>query len=142
MLTGEWVRRAWHEVSEEVTASRGFYGEGRNYMKFLAVFLLTLSLVATSSFAVSLNPPLVLSMQEYEGTMTSDDFDYNERSEADFSFFKPFVGVISFMLVIFGFSWGVMGAAELKDGGDKGGAMLGGGLGITALGALGMYWAF
>ncbi len=40
MLTGEWVRRAWHEVSEEVTASRGFYGEGRNYMKFLAVFIL------------------------------------------------------------------------------------------------------
>ena len=85
------------------------YGEGRNYMKFLAVFLLTLSLVATSSFAVSLNPPLVLSMQEYEGTMTSDDFDYNERSEADFSFFKPFVGVISFMLVIFGFFLGCDG---------------------------------
>lgn len=93
-----------------------FHGKGRNYMKFLAVFLLTLSLVATSSFAVSLNLPLVLSMQEYEGSMTSDDFDYNERSETDFSFFKPFVGVISFMLVIFGFSWGVMGAAELKDG--------------------------
>ena len=78
-------------------------------MKFLAVFFLTLSLVATSSFAVSLNPPLVLSMQEYEGTMTSDNFDYNERSEADFSFFKPFMGVISFMLVIFGFSLCVMG---------------------------------
>ena len=114
----------------------------KNEMKFLAVFLLTLSLVATSSFAVSLNPPLVLSMQEYEGTMTSDDFDYNERSEADFSFFKPFVGVISFMLVIFGFSWGVLGAKELKDGGDGGGAMLGEGLGITALGGLGLYWAF
>ena len=111
-------------------------------MKFLAVFLLTLSLVTTSSFAVSLNSPLVLSMQEYEGTMTSSDFDYNERSEADLSVFKPVVGVISAMLVIFGFSWGVMGAVELKDGGDKGGAMLGGGLGITALGALGMYWAF
>ena len=50
--------------------------------------------------------------------------------------------IISFMLVIFGFSWGVLGAKELKDGGDNGGAMLGGGLGITALGALGMYWAF
>ena len=78
-------------------------------MKFLAVFLLTLSLVTTSSFAVSLNSPLVLSMQEYEGTMTSSDFDYNERSEADLSVFKPVVGVISAMLVIFGFSWGVMG---------------------------------
>ncbi|MBR2898384.1 MAG: hypothetical protein IKC23_02010 [Fibrobacter sp.] len=63
-------------------------------MKFLAVFLLTLSLVATSSFAVSLNP------------------------------------------------WGVMGAAELKDGGDNGGLMLGEGLGVTALGGLGLYWAF
>ena len=72
-------------------------------MKFLAVFLLTLSLVATSSFAVSLNPPLVLSMQEYEGTMTSDDFDYNERSEADLSVFKPAVGVISYFVVVFGF---------------------------------------
>ena len=85
-------------------------------MKFLAVFLLTLSLVATSSFAVPFNPPLVLSMQEYEGTMTSSDFDYNERSEADFSFFKPFVGVISFMLVIFGFSWGVMGQRNSRTG--------------------------
>lgn len=81
-------------------------------------------------------------MQEYEGTMSSDDFDYNERSEADFSFFKPFVGVISFMLVIFGFSWGVLGAKELKDGGDNGGLMLGEGLGVTALGGLGLYWAF
>ena len=52
------------------------------------------------------------------------------------------MGVISFMLVIFGFSWGVLGAKELKDGGDGGGAMLGGGLGITALGGLGLYWAF
>ena len=111
-------------------------------MKFLAVFLLTFSLVATSSFAVSLNPPLVLSMQEYEGTMTSSDFDYNERSEADLSVFKPAVGVISYFVVVFGFVWSVLGAMELKDGGDNGGAMLGGGLGITALGALGMYWAF
>ncbi|WP_458450366.1 hypothetical protein [Fibrobacter sp.] len=111
-------------------------------MKFLAVFLLTLSLVATSSFAVSLNPPLVLSVQEYEGTMSSDDFDYNERSEADLSVFKPLIGVVSFMLVIFGFSWGVLGAKELTDGGDDGGAMIGEGLGITVLGGLGMYWAF
>ena len=111
-------------------------------MKFLAVFLLTLSLVTTSSFAVSLNSPLVLSMQEYEGTMTSSDFDYNERSEADLSVFKPAVGVISYFVVVFGFVWSVLGAKELKDGGDNGGAMLGGGLGITALGALGMYWAF
>ena len=111
-------------------------------MKFLAVFFLALSLVATSSFAVSLNPPLVLSVQEYEGTMSSDDFDYNERSEADLSVFKPFVGVISFMLVIFGFSWGLLWPAGLKDVVHDGGAMLGGGLGITALGGLGLYWAF
>ena len=33
-----------------------------------------------------------------------------------YSFFKPFVGVISFMLVIFGFSWGVMGLRNSKTG--------------------------
>jgi hypothetical protein len=92
-------------------------------MKFLAVFLLTISLVASSSFAVSLNPPLVLSVRGYEGTMTSGDFDYNERSDPDFDVFKPAVGVISLMLAIFGFSWGVVGISEYNKGNDNAGAM-------------------
>ena len=111
-------------------------------MKVLAVFLLTLSLVAKSSFAVSLKPPLVLSMQENEGTMASSDFDYNERSEPDLSLFKSAVGVISFIVAVFGFSWGIVGVKDLKDGGDEGGVMLGEGLGITAAGCLCMYLAF
>ena len=42
-------------------------------MKFLAAFILSLSLLATSSFAVSLTPPLVLKMQEDRSMATDID---------------------------------------------------------------------
>ncbi|WP_290740560.1 hypothetical protein [Fibrobacter sp. UBA3718] len=42
-------------------------------MKFLAVFILSLSLLVSSSFAVSLTPPLVLKMQEDRSTATDID---------------------------------------------------------------------
>ncbi len=42
-------------------------------MKFFAVLILSLSLLATSSFAVSLTPPLVLKMQEGQSMATDID---------------------------------------------------------------------
>lgn len=42
-------------------------------MKFFAVLILSLSLLATSSFAVSLTPPLVLKMQEDRSMATDID---------------------------------------------------------------------
>jgi hypothetical protein len=49
-------------------------------MKFLAVFILSLSLMVTSSFAVSLNAPLVLKMQE-DRSMAASDFTTEETPE-------------------------------------------------------------
>jgi hypothetical protein len=42
-------------------------------MKFVAVFILSLSLLVSSSFAVSLTPPLVLKMQEDQSMATNID---------------------------------------------------------------------
>ena len=43
-------------------------------MKFVAVFFLSLSLLVSSSFAVSLTPPMVLKMQEDRSTAASEEF--------------------------------------------------------------------
>ncbi len=110
-------------------------------MKFLAVFILSLSLLATSSFAVSLTPPMVLKMQE-DRTMAASDFTTEETPEFDWSPIKIFVGVYSYCFLIFGIAWAGVGLSKIHDEDSKAGAMIGGGLGIAALGGLGIWWAF
>ena len=110
-------------------------------MKFLAVFILSLSLLATSSFAVSLTPPMVLKMQE-DRTMAASDFTTEETPEFDWGPIKFLVGVYSWSSLIFGISWAGVGLCKIHDEDSKAGAMIGGGLGIAALGGLGIWWAF
>ena len=110
-------------------------------MKFLAAFILSLSLLATSSFAVSLTPPLVLKMQE-DHTMASSDFATEETPEFDWGPIKFLVGVYSWCSLIFGISWAGVGLSKIHDEDSKAGAMIGGGLGMAALGGLGIWWAF
>ena len=110
-------------------------------MKFLAAFILSISLMATSSFAVSLNAPLVLKMQE-DHTMAASDFTTEETPEHDWGPVKFLVGVYSWCSLIFGISWAGVGLSKIHDEDFNAGAMIGGGLGIAALGGLGIYWAF
>ena len=111
-------------------------------MKFLAALILSLSLMATSSFAVSLTPPLVLKMQE-DRTVSASDFTTEEAADQDFNPLKPIVGVYSWVLLIVGLACAGVGietkADELH---DKKGLMIGGGFGLAGLGVLGIYWAF
>ena len=111
-------------------------------MKFLAVFILSLSLLATSSFAVSLTPPLVLKMQE-DRSMAAD-FAAEDAAEQDFNPLKPIVGVYSVVLIIVGLAFAGIGFEDRhnEDYHDKAGGMIGGGLGMAALGGLGIWWAF
>ena len=110
-------------------------------MKFLAVLILSLSLMATSSFAVSLTPPMVLKMQE-DHTMAASDFTTEETPEFDWGPIKFLVGVYSWCSLIFGISWAGVGLSKIHDEDSKAGAMIGGGLGMAALGGLGIWWAF
>ena len=112
-------------------------------MKFLAVFILSLSLMVTSSFAVSLTPPLVLKMQE-DRTMVASDFITEETPEFDWGPIKVLVGIYSVGFVILGITFAGIGLDKLHDEDyhNKAGAMIGSSLGIAALGGLGLYWAF
>ena len=110
-------------------------------MKFLAVFILSLSLMVTSSFAVSLNAPLVLKMQE-DRSMAASDFTTEETPEHDWGPIKFFVGVYSYCFLIFGIAWAGLGLSNIHDEDINTGAMIGEGLGMAALGGLGIWWAF
>ena len=112
-------------------------------MKFLAVLILSLSLLATSSFAVSLTPPLVLKEHE-DRSMAASDFTTEETPEHDFSVIKILVGVYSVGFVILGLAFTGIGLDKKHDEDyqDKAGTMIGSGLGMVGLGALGIYWAF
>ena len=112
-------------------------------MKFLAAFILSLSLLVSSSFAVSLTPPMVLKMQE-DRTMAASDFTTEETPEHDFSVLKVLVGIYSVGLFSLGMAFAGIGLDKRHDEDyhDKAGAMIGGGLGMAALGGLGIWWAF
>ena len=110
-------------------------------MKFLAVFILSLSLMVTSSFAVSLTPPLVLKMQE-DRSMAASDFTTEETPEHDWGPIKFLVGVYSYCFLIFGIAWAGVGLSNIHDEDINAGAMIGSGFGMAALGGLGIWWAF
>lgn len=99
--------------------------------------------MATSSFAVSLNAPLVLKMQE-DRSMASTDFDSND-AEPDFSPFRylagglsPCIGFIGILLTITGCTR--LNYEEYNRTDSK--IAIGAGIGMMVLGGLGLYWAF
>ncbi|WP_290760544.1 hypothetical protein [Fibrobacter sp. UBA4297] len=112
-------------------------------MKFLTAIILSLSLLVSSSFAVSLTPPLVLKMQE-DRSMAASDFTTEETPENNSNPLKFVVGIYSIGFCFFGLLWAGFGFEMLydEDYHGKTGAMIGGGLGMAALGGLGIWWAF
>ncbi|MBP5767595.1 MAG: hypothetical protein J6W51_00540 [Fibrobacter sp.] len=112
-------------------------------MKFLTAIILSLSLLVSSSFAVSLTPPMVLKMQE-DHTMAASDFTTEETPEFDWGPIKILVGIYSVGLFTLGMTFAGIGLEKRHDEDyhDKAGAMIGGGLGMAALGFLGICWAF
>ena len=99
--------------------------------------------MATSSFAVSLNAPLVLKMQE-DRTMAASDFTTEETPEHDWGPLKVLVGIYSIGFLSLGIAFVSIGIEKRHDEDyhNKAGKMIGSGLGMAALGGLGLYWAF
>ena len=106
-------------------------------MKFLAAFILSISLLVSSSFAVSLTPPLVLKMQE-DRTMAASDFTTKESDSP----IKTVIGVSLIPLIASGLIFMIVGFSTINDEDFNSGIAIGGGAGMIGLGALGIYWAF
>ena len=110
-------------------------------MKFLAVFILSLSLLATSSFAVSLNAPLVLKMQEDRTMAASEEF----AAENDFSPFRYLAGGLSIGVGLSGFVLMIIGCTTINNedyNRTDSKIAIGAGIGMMVLGGLGLYWVF
>ena len=106
-------------------------------MKFLAAFILSISLLVSSSFAVSLTPPLVLKMQE-DRTMAASDLTTKESDSP----IKTVIGVSLIPLIASGLIFMIVGFSTINDEDFNSGIAIGGGAGMIGLGALGIYWAF
>ena len=106
-------------------------------MKFLAAFVLSLSLLVSSSFAVSLTPPLVLKMQEDRSMAASEDI-----VKQDNNLVKNVVGISLIPLIASGLIFMIVGFSTLNDEDFNSGIAIGGGAGLVGLGALGIWWAF
>ena len=112
-------------------------------MKFLAAFILSLSLLVSSSFAVSLTPPLVLKMQE-DRTVSASDF-AAEEAKTDFSPFRYFVGELSPCIGFIGILLTITGCTRInyeEYNRTDCKIAIGAGIGMMVLGGLGLYWAF
>ena len=107
-------------------------------MKFLAAFVLSLSLLVSSSFAVSLTPPMVLKMQEDHTMAASEDINTN----VDYTPVKILIGASLISLIASGLIFTIVGFSAIKDEDFNSDIAIGGGVGMIGLGALGMYWAF
>ena len=112
-------------------------------MKFLAALVLSLSLLVSSSFAVSLTPPMVLAMEE-DRSMGSADFESND-AEPDFTPFRYLVGGLSIGAGLTGFVLMVMGCATIDhedENRTENKITIGAGIGLMVLGGVGVFWAF
>ncbi|WP_295051082.1 hypothetical protein [uncultured Fibrobacter sp.] len=112
-------------------------------MKFLAVLILSLSLMATSSFAVSLNAPLVLKTQEDRSIATSGFAE--ENAETEFSPLRYLVGGLSIGIAISGFGLMIIGCTTVNNENynhKESKIAIGAGIGMMFLGSVGIFWAF
>ena len=105
-------------------------------MKFLAVFILSLSLLVSSSFAVSLTPPLVLKMQEDQSMATNIDTTAKKHPIRDILIVSIAVPLVFSGLLITLISAVQIGNDSYNQNDAKIG--IGAGAGMTALGAGGL----
>ena len=110
-------------------------------MKFLAAFILSLSLLVSSSFAVSLTPPMVLKMQEDRTMAASEEF----AAENDFSPFRYLAGGLSIGVGLSGFVLMIIGCTTINNedyNRTDSKIAIGAGIGMMVLGGVGLFWAF
>ncbi len=106
-------------------------------MKFLAILILSLSLLTTSTFAVSLTPPQVYAVKE-DRSMAS-----NVDTSNAFSPLNALVAGTSIGLTVGGLAFALIGASSIGDNSPQDRALMAiGGLGLMGLGIFGMVWTF
>ncbi len=110
-------------------------------MKFFTILILSISLLATSSFAVSLTPPLVLKMQEDRSMAASEGV----ATENDFSPFRYLAGGLSIGIGLGGFMLMIIGCSTINNedyNRTDSKIAIGAGIGMMVLGGAGVIWAF
>ena len=110
-------------------------------MKFLAIIVLSISLLTSSSFAISLTPPQVYAVKEEK--------DISKQKEAEETckipqYMARFFGIT---LVLTGFMLADLSVVNLSDkelSSSNGDPRMGlaGGIGMMALGGFVIYWSF
>lgn len=105
-------------------------------MKFLAIIVLSISLLTSSSFAISLTPPQVYAIKE-EKTITS-----TEDTKDLTSLYVYLARFFSVYITLGGVFTTIAGSCFYSGGNDKSKITIAGGIGITILGGFGIYWSF
>ena len=106
-------------------------------MKFLAIIALSLSLLTSSTFAVSLTPPQVYAIKE-DRSMAS-----NVDASDTFNPLKALVTGTSIGLTIGGLLFVIVGCSSLGNNSQADKTLMTvGGLGMMGLGITGMVWSF
>jgi hypothetical protein len=106
-------------------------------MKFLAIIALSLSLLTSSTFAVSLTPPQVYAVKE-DRSMAS-----NVDASDTFNPIKALVAGTSIGLTIGGLLFVIVGCSSLGNNSQADKTLMTvGGVGMMGLGITGMVWSF
>jgi hypothetical protein len=106
-------------------------------MKFLAIIALSLSLLTSSTFAVSLTPPQVYAIKE-DRSMAS-----NVDASDTFNPLKALVAGTSIGLTIGGLLFVIVGCSSLGNNSQADKTLMTvGGVGMMGLGITGMVWSF
>ena len=112
-------------------------------MKFLAIIVLSISLLTSSSFAISLTPPQVYAVKEEKNIISTV-----EATEEDKEPTNPLIYAARFLSVyitiggVLVTSWvvGNLNNEDMRHDEDK--IAIAGGIGMMVLGGLGIYWSF
>ena len=106
-------------------------------MKFLAIIALSLSLLTSSTFAVSLTPPQVYAVKE-DRSMAS-----NVDASDTFNPIKALVAGTSIGLTIGGLLFVIVGCSSIGNNSQADKTLMTvGGVGMMGLGITGMVWSF
>ena len=106
-------------------------------MKFLAIIALSLSLLTSSTFAVSLTPPQVYAIKE-DRSMAS-----NVDASDTFNPLKALVAGTSIGLTIGGLLFVIVGCSSIGNNSQADKTLMTvGGFGMMGLGITGMVWSF
>ena len=105
-------------------------------MKFLAIIVLSISLLASSSFAISLTPPQIYAVNENKPITPSED-------PKDLTSLYIFIArFFSVYITAGGVVTTIAASCLYSAGSKKSNISIAAGIGITILGGFGIYWSF